>query len=357
MKALVKTAKGPGQMELREVPIPAIGDGDILIKVIAAGICGSDLRTRRLGNSENLRPPVILGHEFAGVIAAVGKNVTLFRAGQRVVSDNSGELCGTCDMCAQGNYMMCQNRVGLGVGRDGGFAEYVKIPGHLLQVNPHTLFEIPDNLSFEEASLMDPLCNAYKAVVEEGKLMPGQDICIFGLGTLGLMCIEVARLAGAAHIIAVNRSDNPLRFAVAKEMGATEILCTEKDDVTDAVRKITGQEMLPLIIDCAGKNELLNLSFTLLQKGGSFIKIGYDASPVDLSLDRFVNKGIRIQGHFAYDYLGWKYCLRLLELGKLKAAPVLSDRIRLEDWESGFEAQEKGKAIKVVFQFEEAGKL
>lgn len=351
MKALVKTAPGPGNMELQDRPVPEIEDDDLLIEVRAAGICGSDLRTRKYGNSRNLRTPVILGHEFAGVICKVGKNVKDFYVGQRVVSDNTGYLCGKCDNCARGNYMMCEHRVGLGVGMDGGFTNYVRIPGQLLSVNPHSLFTIPKTVSFEEASLLDPLCNAYKAVVEESHLMPGQDVVVFGLGTLGQMAVAVANLMGAANIIAVNRSDNLLRFDTAKTLGATHCVCSTKQNVLGEIARITSGEMVPVIIDCAGSNEILGLALDILQKGGEFIKVGYDSSPVPFSLDAYINKGIRIQGHFAYDYVGWKNCLRLLSIGKLNVKPVITEHLPLDDWEKGFDDQAAGRAIKVIFEF------
>ncbi|MCI8423977.1 MAG: alcohol dehydrogenase catalytic domain-containing protein [Lawsonibacter sp.] len=349
MKALVKTAKGPGSLALMDWPVPELGDGDVLIQVKAAGICGSDLRMKNLGNSENLRAPVVVGHEFAGVIAAVGRHVTGLRVGQRVVSDNSGDLCGRCDMCAQGNYLMCTHRVGLGSGMDGGFAPYVKIPAHLLAVNPHSLYPIPDNVSFEEASLLDPICNAYKAVVQESSLIPGQDILIFGLGTIGLLAVKMAALMGAGRILAVNRSNNAQRFQIAREFGATDVICSSQEDVVQRVAEITRGEMVPTLIDCAGQNQILELALSLLQKGGEFIKVGYDAGPVQVSLDRYVNKGIRIQGHFAYNYQGWKNCLKLLALGKLDVRPIITHRLPLEQWEEGFRLVEQREGIKVLF--------
>ena len=351
MKALVKTDRGPGHLSLLDWPVPQIGDNDLLIQVKAAGICGSDLRMKNLGNSENLRPPVVVGHEFAGVIAQVGKNVRGFQVGQRVVSDNSGDLCGQCDMCARGNYLMCAHRVGLGSGMDGGFAPYVKISGHLLSVNPQSLYTIPDNVSFEEASLMDPICNAYKAVAEESSLMPGQDILIFGLGTIGLLAVKIAHLMGAGRIIAVNRSHNERRFQIAREFGATDVICSKEEDVIQRVTDITRGEMVPILIDCAGQNQILEMALTLLQKGGEFIKVGYDANPVNVSLDRYVNKGIRIQGHFAYDYMGWKNCLKLLELGKLDVRSIITHRLPLQQWEEGFRLVENREGIKVIFEF------
>ena len=234
---------------------------------------------------------------------------------------------------------------------DGGFAPYVKISGHLLSVNPQSLYTIPDNVSFEEASLMDPICNAYKAVAEESSLMPGQDILIFGLGTIGLLAVKIAHLMGAGRIIAVNRSHNERRFQIAREFGATDVICSKEEDVIQRVTDITRGEMVPILIDCAGQNQILEMALTLLQKGGEFIKVGYDANPVNVSLDRYVNKGIRIQGHFAYDYMGWKNCLKLLELGKLDVRSIITHRLPLQQWEEGFRLVENREGIKVIFEF------
>jgi len=348
MKALIKTARGPENLEFKCWPIPEIGDDDILLEVKAAGICGSDLRTRHLGTSENLRPPVVIGHEFAGVVAEVGKNVKDYKIGDRIVSDNTGDLCGVCEQCARGNYLMCTHRKGLGVGLDGGFTKYVKIPGKLLAVNPHSLFRIPENVSFEEASCLDPVCNAYKAVVQESSLMPGQDVAIFGLGTIGLLAIQIASVMGAARIIAVDKFYNQQRFDVAKQMGATHLICSESEDPIEKIAEITGGEMVPVIIDAAGKNEVLEQALQILSKGGEFIKIGYDDKPVGVSLDRYINKGIRIQGHFAYDYVSWKNCIKLLELGKLNVKPIITHKLPLSEWEKGFELTETREGIKVI---------
>ncbi|MCI8609565.1 MAG: alcohol dehydrogenase catalytic domain-containing protein [Firmicutes bacterium] len=348
MKALIKTDRGPGHLELQDWPVPAIGDDDILLEVKAAGICGSDMRMKKLGNSENLRPPVVVGHEFAGVIKAVGKNVKSFSVGERIVSDNSGDLCGVCEQCARGNYLMCEHRVGMGSGMDGGFAKYVKIPGHLLSVNPHTLYRIPENVSFEDAACLDPICNAYKAVVQESSLMPGQDVVIFGLGTIGLLAVQIASIMGAARIIGIGRSYNQQRFEVANQLGATHLICSDRENPVERISEITRGEMVPVIIDAAGKNEVLEAALQILTKGGEFIKIGYDDKPVGVSLDRYVNKGIRIQGHFAYDYVSWKNCIKLLELGKLNVKPIITHKLPLSEWEKGFELTERREGIKVI---------
>ena len=198
---------------------------------------------------------------------------------------------------------------------------------------------------------MDPICNAYKAVVEESSLIPGQDILIFGLGTIGLLAIKIAHLMGAGRIIAVNRSRNEDRIQIARKFGATHVICSKEEDVFQRVSYITNGEMVPVLIDCAGQNQILEVALALLQKGGEFIKVGYDAGPVGISLDRYVNKGIRIQGHFAYDYQGWKNCLKLMELRKLDVRDVITHRLPLEQWEEGFRLVESREGIKVIFEF------
>ena len=159
---------------------------------------------------------------------------------------------------------------------------------------------------------------------------------------------QIAKIMGAARIIAVNRSNNAQRFAIAAAFGATHLICSSQEDIVERVKEITNSEMVPVIIDAAGKNEILALALHLLNKGGEFIKIGYDNEPMDVSLDRYVNKGIRIQGHFAYDYTSWKNCLRLMELGKLDVRPIITHRLPLSAWEEGFELTEARKAVKVI---------
>lgn len=349
MKAIVKLQAGPGAMAYLDREEPVAGENDVILRVEAAGICGSDLRLQKLGNSISLIPPVVMGHEFAGVISSVGSAVTRFAVGDRVVSDNSGYLCGVCENCAKGDYLACENRKGLGLGMDGGFTKYVKIPGQLLSVNPHTLFRIPENVSYEEATLMDPVANAYKAVIQEGRLVPGEDIVVYGMGTIGLLAVQIAKIAGANRIIAVNRSSSPVKIEVAKRFGATEVLCGEQYSPA-RVLEITHGEKPPLIVDCAGNNQILVDSLSLLEKNGRFVKVGYDKNPIPVPFDSFVAKGIQVIGHFAYNYTAWKNCLRLLEKGTLDVKPVITHVLPLDQWETGFSIAEKQDSIKVILK-------
>jgi len=276
MKAIVKYGFGKHETEIREVDIPRIGDDDVLVKVMAAGVCGSDIAFDDGGHENLLNPPVILGHEFAGVVEQVGKNVSEWKPGDRVVSDNTGKVCGKCYACGVADYLSCPERLGLGYGMDGGFAQYVKIPGETLKVFPNSLMRIPQTLSFEEAAILDPCCNAYMAVVQESKFMPGDYGAVFGVGALGQFSIQALRAAGASKIIAIGLAADKERFELARASGATDIVIADEVDTRDAVMQITNDEGVGLVVDCAGVSVVLRQSIDIVRTAGEIVKIGYD---------------------------------------------------------------------------------
>lgn len=349
MLALVKYGKGAGETELRDVPVPEIGEEDLLVEVMAAGICGSDLAYDAGLHPNQLNTPVILGHEFSGRIAKIGAKVKDWKVGDRVVSDNTGYVCGKCFACTTGQFLMCPERLGMGYGMDGGFTEYVKISGELLSRNPNAIFRIPDCVSYEEAAILDPICNPYKAIVQEGHILPGEDIVIFGVGPIGLFAVQVARVMGCGEIIVVGRSGNEKRFAMARKYGATRIIESDKEDVVKAVKEATKGEMAALAVDCAGANELVNLAIDLVRNGGEIVHVGYDDKPFNYSLDHLLERGVSIKGHFGYDYRSWKNCIHLLELGKVDLKGMISHYIELKDWKKGFELMRSKEGVKVVF--------
>lgn len=348
MLALVKYGTGPKETELREVPIPEIGDDDLLIEVKAAGICGSDIAYDNGDHPNHLNCPVVLGHEFSGVVSKVGKNVKDWKVGDRVVSDNTGYVCGKCYACTTGQYLMCPERLGLGYGMDGGFTDYVKIRGDLLARNPNALFHIPENVSFDEAAILDPICNAYKAVVQESSILPGEDIAVFGVGPLGLFSIQIAKVMGCGNIIAIGLSGDKDRFEIAKKYGATHVIASDEQDLFAEMDRITGGEKVPVVIDAAGVNSVLKQAIQIVRKGGEIIKIGFDKRPYGDSLDELLDLGITLKGHFGYDYVSWKNVLHLLELGKVDLKGMISHHIRLEDWSRGFDLVRSKKAIKII---------
>jgi threonine dehydrogenase-like Zn-dependent dehydrogenase len=348
MQALVKYGSRKGEVELRDIPVPTVGPGDVLLEVKAAGICGSDIGFFDGAHEEVCRPPVVLGHEFSGVVAETGKDVADWKPGDKVASDNTGFVCGVCHACATADYLLCPSRLGLGYGMDGGFARYVRINGSLLARVPHSLFRIPDQVSFAHAAVLDPAANAYCAVVQEGRLMPGEHVAVFGVGALGLFSIQVARLAGAAEIFAVGLSSDAARLGVAEVLGATRSIRSDAEDAAVVVREATRGEGVALVVDAAGPVAALEKAFAVVRNTGRIVRIGFDPAPPRFSLDPLPGKGIHLKGHYGYDWVSWTNCIRLLEKGSLDMGAVISHTMSLDRWSEGFALTRSREAIKVI---------
>ncbi len=199
MKALAKFGRPSdfGTYRMIDIPEPECGDNDIILEVKAAAICGADMKHYKVDNGSDEFGSV-RGHEFAGEIVRVGKNVKDWRPGQRIVSDNTGHVCGRCPACERGDYLLCSEKVnlGLGYGYSGGFTKYCRIPGEILAIHKRAIWEIPEGLEYEEAAVMDPICNAYKAIAQRSGLLPGENVVIFGTGPLGLFSVQIAKIMG-----------------------------------------------------------------------------------------------------------------------------------------------------------------
>lgn len=348
MKAVVQYEHGKDKWELREVPVPEIGDDDVLIEVKFAGVCGSDIAFFDGHHEDILFPPVILGHEFSGVICKVGKNVKKWKVGDRVVSDNTGTVCGECYACSTADYLSCPERLGLGYGMDGGFAKYVKILGKTLATFPNSLMRIPECMSFEEAAVMDPACNGFMAVVQEAKLMPGEYCAVFGLGTLGQFSIQAARAAGAAKIIAIGLSADGDRFEMAKHHGATDLIMSDKVNLHDEIMRITNGQGVAVVADAAGVNPVLMQAIDICRPTGKIVKIGYDARPYGASLDDLVGKAVALNGHFGYDYVSWRCVFNLIEAGKWDNKTIISHKLPLSEWRTAIDLYRNRESMKVL---------
>lgn len=348
MKALVKYKHGVGNIELREIPIPEIGDNDLLIEVKAAGLCASDLDFVEGRQADSLNPPVVLGHEFSGVVAKTGKNVKKWSVGDRVVSDNTGTVCGECYACTTGNYLACPQRLGLGYGMDGGFAKYCKILGDTLNKFPNSLMRIPDGISFEEAAILDPACNAYRAVVQEAQILPGDYIAIFGAGALGQFAIQCAQASGAAKIIVVGLSADEVRFEMAKQNGATDVVIADREDAVNKVLNITNGEGVAAVVDCAGANAVVRQAMEMVRMGGNVVKVGYDTHPIDFSLDRIIERAVTVRGHFGYDWVAWKNIMNLTLAGRFKLDSVITHKMALDEYERALDMLREREAVKII---------
>lgn len=349
MKAVYRYGFEPRQTEMRDLPTPIAGDDDVIIEVKAAGICGSDVGSYFGGGSKG--GIGIIGHEFAGKIAEVGKHVTDWHVGERVVSDNTGHVCGKCHACTSGQFLYCPERIGIGYGMDGGFAKYVKIPGDVLQIHKCALMHIADNISYEHAALMDPICNAYKAVAQESGLLPGEDLLVFGPGPIGLLASQIGHVMGAKNIILVGLDvDKKTRSKVAQAMGVTKFIASDTEDLDNIITEISGKDGVPVAIDCAGAPVVLQQAIRNVRTGGRIVKLGVNNKALDFSLTDFTYKAISLKGHKAYDVTSWRNCLGLLEKNMLVIDPLITHTLPLDEWEKGMSLMSNREGIKIILK-------
>jgi len=349
MKAVFRYGQEKGSIEIRDMPIPEIGDGDVLMKVKSAGLCGSDINSY-MGRT-HLHLPVIMGHEFAGEVAAVGRRVTVWKPGDRVCSDNTGYLCGACPACRRGDFYQCSTRKGLGSKMNGGFAEYVRIPEEALAVNPNSLVRIPDSISDDEAAIIDPPSNAYNALIQQGGLQVGDTVAVLGAGPLSLSAITMANASGAVGIVCiVRRSTNDLHRDAAKKLGATHIFEEEDPDLIEKIMELTRGEGVAMTVDGAGPNHLFKKSVDMTMWGGKIVRIAYDWGPLNYSLNDFVNHNITLVGHMGYTPTAWLKAMKLLDAGKIDVKTMITHRMPLTDFFKGVDAMMSREAIKVIFK-------
>src|SRR6266849_4073938 len=229
MRAVVKYGTNDGDVELRDVPEPSIGETDVLLEMGAAGVCGSDVEQWRHHVSYKVNVPVIQGHEFCGTVRAAGRGAGAggaggaFKPGDRVVSETAAVICGQCRPCLTGEYNLCPRRLGFGYGTDGAFTRYVRVPVRCLH-------RIPDGVSFEHAALTEPACVAYNAIHVKSRVRPGEPVVIIGPGPIGLFALQMCRAGGAGQIVLVGTSADSARLRVGKELGAAIMVDAEQED-------------------------------------------------------------------------------------------------------------------------------
>lgn len=343
MRALVKYGNKDGELEIREVPVPEIGEGDVLLETRSVGVCGWDIEMWRHTMANPVTVPVIQGHEFCGVIAKAGKGVASFKEGDRVVCETSAVVCGECPQCMSGAYHLCSKRKGFGYGVDGAFADYVK-------VRKGCLHRLPANVEFDHAALTEPACVAYQALAVLSRIKPGMTVAILGPGPVGLMSLQVAKACGAGRVLLVATGRSPARIAVAKKLGAT-VIDSSKDDPEKAILELTNGQGAPLVVDAAGNSQTLALALKAVARQGQITKIGWGPKPANVSLDPLLSKAASLQGSFSHNWPAWEAVISLIEQGKLDMEAMISHRVKIDQWLDTFKAIESGEGVKAVMRF------
>jgi L-iditol 2-dehydrogenase len=290
VKALVLTHYNC--LELVDVPDPEFGPDDVVVRVAACGICGSDLHGMD-GSSGRRMPPVIMGHEAAGVIVETGNRIRNWQPGQRVTFDST-IYCGECGYCRQGLVNLCDNRRVLGVScddyrQDGAFAEYVAVPSRIL-------YPLPDGVSFVQGAMVEPLSIAVHAV-SLVRTPPEGTAVVIGCGVIGLLIIQVLTALGSPRVIAVDI--DPYRLQKAMDMGAEASLRSDRDDVASQIASMTSGRGADLVFEAVGVKATVSLATDLLRKGGTVVLVGNITPVVDLSLQKVVTRQLTVNGSAA----------------------------------------------------------
>ena len=343
MKAVVKYGRNDRNVEVREVPEPTMGPEQVLIEVKATGVCGSDVHMWREHQSWAVKLPLVLGHEFCGVIADVGANVSGFKVGQRVACETAAQVCGSCVYCLSGNYNLCPTRLGYGALADGSMTSYVA-------ARPQILHHVPDNVPFEHAALTEPICVAYNALVEKTTMKPGDLVVIQGPGPIGIMALQIVRLRGAGTIVVLGTDADEKRMEVAAELGAHYTVNIQHEDAGQLVKSLGDGFGADLVVDCTGVSKALKQSMDLVRPNGRITKIGWGPQPLDFSLDPLVGKAVTLQGSFSHTYPTWERVLTLLSTGQINLGPVIGGIYGLDEWEAAFHKMEIGENVKSVLK-------
>jgi threonine 3-dehydrogenase len=340
MLALVKTDSGPG-LELTEVPDPVIGINDVLIRVRKTGICGTDLHIESWDPwaSKNIAPPLVVGHEFVGEIVAVGANVNDFRPGD-MVSGEGHVTCGRCRHCMAGRRHLCASTVGLGVGRDGAFAEYVALP--MTNVWHHW-----PGIDEDVAAIFDPFGNAVHTALAFPVL--GEDVLITGAGPIGLMATAVVRHAGA-RFVAVSEP-NPVRRALAERMGATVVVDPRERDLADVQRELGMVEGFDVALEMSGNPAAIRSAMDNMAHGGSIAILGIPTHDISLDVNEIVFKLLTVRGIYGREmYETWYKMTVMLQSG-LDISPAITHRFGFRDYEAAFAIARSGDSGKVILDW------
>ena len=341
MQAVVHYELAPGACELRERPVPEIGPDDVLLQVGAVGVCGSDVHQYHNSHSWGVNVPVVLGHEFSGVIARTGERVVGFAEGDRVVSETAAVIDPSSPFTRSGRYNLDPARKGFGYGVDGAMARYVRVPARCLH-------RVPAGLSLLTAALSEPCCVAYNAVVESARIAPGDVVVVVGPGPIGLLCAQMAKLRGAGEVVVVGVGRDRARLDLAASRWATHSFDAQRDDVASALREMGDGYGADVIVDASGASAALKAALQWVRPEGQIIKVGWGPQPLDFSLDPLVQKAVTLRGSFSHTYPIWERVIHLLASGALDPTPLVSRTEALDGWQPCFDGMGEGSLIKAV---------
>lgn len=343
MKALVKAKAEPGLwMESVPVPVPEPGAGEVLIRVRKSAICGTDLHIYKWDEwaAKTIPVPMVVGHEFVGEIADSGPGAVKYAVGQRV-SGEGHVVCGTCRNCRAGRGHLCRNTLGVGVNRPGSFAEYVCIP-------ESNVIAIPDDVPDEIAAIFDPLGNAVHTALSFD--LVGEDVLVTGAGPIGIMGALVAQKAGARKVVITDIS--AYRIELAKQLGIQHVVNVGEEDLHDVMGRIGMREGFDVGLEMSGAAPAMRSMIDTMNNGGKIALLGIPPSEFAVDWNKIIFKMLNVKGIYGREmYETWYKMIALVQSG-LDLSRLITHRISIDDYETGFAAMAAGTAGKVVMDWD-----
>lgn len=341
MKALAKLEDKPG-IWTTDVDVPEIGHNDVLIKIRRTAICGTDMHIYNWDDWSRATVPVpmVTGHEYSGEIVEMGSEVRGFTLGDRV----SGEghiTCGYCRNCRAGRRHLCRNTVGVGVNRQGAFAEYLCLPAY-------NLFKLPDEISDDLAAIFDPFGNAVHTALSFD--VTGEDVLITGAGPIGIMAAAVVRHVGARHVVVTDIND--YRLALAEKMGATRVVNVANQNLEDVMADIGMVEGFDVVLEMSGAQAAINTMLDVINNGGKIAMLGIPPEPMPLDWNKIIFKGLTIKGIYGREMFETWYKMASLIQSGLDISPVITHHFGRDDFQQGFDVMDAGQSGKVILRWD-----
>ncbi len=339
MKALVK-AKAEKGIWMEDVPMPEVGVNDVLIKVKKTAICGTDLHIYMWDEwaQNTIKVPMVIGHEYVGEVADMGKGVSNLKVGDRVTGE--GHIaCDNCRNCRRGKKHVCENTIGIGVTRQGVFAEYVSVPAE-------NVLKVCDKIPDEIVSIMDPFGNATHTALSFPLI--GEDVLITGAGLIGSMCVAIARFAGARHIVATET--NPHRIELAKKMGATRVINPLKESLDDVIKDL-GMRGFDIGMECSGAPQAFNDMIAHMYNSGKISLLGILPNSTKVNWNDIIFKGLQLKGIYGREMFETWYKMEQMLTSGLDLSPMITHRYKAEDFQKGFDIMETATSGKVILNW------
>ncbi len=341
MKGVVKYARGEGFVELRDFEERPLADNQVKIEVKATGICGSDLHLYHDTINYNIRTPVVLGHEFSGVVVEKGSQVEDGVAvGDRVTAEPTIFNCGKCRYCLSEYYNLCEEREVMGYWHHGSFAPYC---------NARFVHKLPESVSFESGALTELLACCVHSVTEQAGVAAGDFVAITGPGPVGLFAALVATAEGGT-VILCGTSRDQARLSLAQELGVRYTIDVEQHNAAERVRELTGGYGADLVVECAGTSPAIRLALELVRKRGKYSQMGLPGVPVEIDFEKIAYRELQVSGGIAQRRPAWKRALRLMESGLISNEKLISHEFGLEEWDQAFALAERQEGVKLLLR-------